>query len=240
MLSSLSTPLHPGDYLVTIEEKNNATYLRAYTNWRYQVHAASYMCIIFIKFFYKYFLTQCYDFYLNSIITLRSSEPGSGTKTYNSLYCSNVYHYRHKVTLKKTFLVLTGLRWVSGSLKTSCILILPSSGTLPTDTEDFIQLVMNHLTFNSRADLIIQNEVSQMLKLILRGAQTTLVCVSVKVHEHIKKKKKTGKLKKKLLTFSQKEFTCSCQYDNVSFSWLCLYEVLKLLSVFLILFLFKY
>ncbi|XP_066504345.1 Hermansky-Pudlak syndrome 3 protein isoform X2 [Hoplias malabaricus] len=25
-----------GDYLVTIEEKNNATYLRAYTNWRYQ------------------------------------------------------------------------------------------------------------------------------------------------------------------------------------------------------------
>lgn len=28
----------PGDYLVTIEEKNNATYLRAYTNWRYQVH----------------------------------------------------------------------------------------------------------------------------------------------------------------------------------------------------------
>lgn len=30
----------PGDYLVTIEEKNNATYLRAYTNWRYQVHMA--------------------------------------------------------------------------------------------------------------------------------------------------------------------------------------------------------
>ena len=28
---------HPGDYLVTIEEKNSATYLRAYTNWRYQV-----------------------------------------------------------------------------------------------------------------------------------------------------------------------------------------------------------
>lgn len=27
-----------GDYLVTIEEKNNATYLRAYTNWRQQVH----------------------------------------------------------------------------------------------------------------------------------------------------------------------------------------------------------
>lgn len=26
-----------GDYLVTIEEKNSATYLRAYTNWRYQV-----------------------------------------------------------------------------------------------------------------------------------------------------------------------------------------------------------
>ncbi len=25
-----------GDYLVTIEEKNKATYLRAYTNWRYQ------------------------------------------------------------------------------------------------------------------------------------------------------------------------------------------------------------
>uniref|UniRef100_A0A4W5PHF1 HPS3 biogenesis of lysosomal organelles complex 2 subunit 1 n=1 Tax=Hucho hucho TaxID=62062 RepID=A0A4W5PHF1_9TELE len=25
-----------GDYLVTIEEKNNATYLRTYTNWRYQ------------------------------------------------------------------------------------------------------------------------------------------------------------------------------------------------------------
>lgn len=25
-----------GDYLVTIEEKNGATYLRAYTNWRYQ------------------------------------------------------------------------------------------------------------------------------------------------------------------------------------------------------------
>lgn len=28
---------HPGDYLVTIEEKNSSTYLRAYTNWRYQV-----------------------------------------------------------------------------------------------------------------------------------------------------------------------------------------------------------
>lgn len=28
-----------GDYLVTIEEKNSATYLRAYTNWRYQVHS---------------------------------------------------------------------------------------------------------------------------------------------------------------------------------------------------------
>lgn len=27
----------PGDYLVTIEEKNDATYLRAYTNWRFQV-----------------------------------------------------------------------------------------------------------------------------------------------------------------------------------------------------------
>ncbi|KAI5101699.1 Hermansky-Pudlak syndrome 3 protein isoform X1 [Silurus meridionalis] len=27
---------HIGDYLVTIEEKNGATYLRAYTNWRYQ------------------------------------------------------------------------------------------------------------------------------------------------------------------------------------------------------------
>uniref|UniRef100_A0A3P8TDV0 HPS3 biogenesis of lysosomal organelles complex 2 subunit 1 n=1 Tax=Amphiprion percula TaxID=161767 RepID=A0A3P8TDV0_AMPPE len=27
---------NPGDYLVTIEEKNSATYLRAYTNWRYQ------------------------------------------------------------------------------------------------------------------------------------------------------------------------------------------------------------
>uniref|UniRef100_A0A3B4Y2D9 HPS3 biogenesis of lysosomal organelles complex 2 subunit 1 n=1 Tax=Seriola lalandi dorsalis TaxID=1841481 RepID=A0A3B4Y2D9_SERLL len=32
----LSPPSHPGDYLVTIEEKNSATYLRAYTNWRYQ------------------------------------------------------------------------------------------------------------------------------------------------------------------------------------------------------------
>lgn len=30
--------LAPGDYLVTIEEKNSATYLRAYTNWRYQVN----------------------------------------------------------------------------------------------------------------------------------------------------------------------------------------------------------
>lgn len=28
--------LFSGDYLVTIEEKNKATYLRAYTNWRYQ------------------------------------------------------------------------------------------------------------------------------------------------------------------------------------------------------------
>lgn len=31
-------PSHLGDYLVTIEEKNSATYLRAYTNWRHQVH----------------------------------------------------------------------------------------------------------------------------------------------------------------------------------------------------------
>ncbi|KAM4628808.1 BLOC-2 complex member HPS3 isoform 2-T2 [Polymixia lowei] len=30
-----------GDYLVTIEEKNNATYLRAYTNWRYQAEEKS-------------------------------------------------------------------------------------------------------------------------------------------------------------------------------------------------------
>ena len=30
-------PGRPGDYLVTIEDKNSATYLRAYTNWRYQV-----------------------------------------------------------------------------------------------------------------------------------------------------------------------------------------------------------
>lgn len=29
-------PWFTGDYLVTIEEKNKATYLRAYTNWRYQ------------------------------------------------------------------------------------------------------------------------------------------------------------------------------------------------------------
>lgn len=36
-LSSLPLGAHPGDYLVTIEEKNSATYLRAYTNWRYQV-----------------------------------------------------------------------------------------------------------------------------------------------------------------------------------------------------------
>lgn len=32
----LSSPFCTGDYLVTIEEKNKATYLRAYTNWRYQ------------------------------------------------------------------------------------------------------------------------------------------------------------------------------------------------------------
>lgn len=30
---------HSGDYLVTIEEKNDATYLRAYTNWRFQVQS---------------------------------------------------------------------------------------------------------------------------------------------------------------------------------------------------------
>ncbi|KAK2835160.1 hypothetical protein Q5P01_015644 [Channa striata] len=30
-----------GDYLVTIEEKNSATYLRAYTNWRYQAEEKS-------------------------------------------------------------------------------------------------------------------------------------------------------------------------------------------------------
>ncbi|XP_059922179.1 Hermansky-Pudlak syndrome 3 protein isoform X3 [Gadus macrocephalus] len=30
-----------GDYLVTIEDKNNATYLRAYTNWRYQAEEKS-------------------------------------------------------------------------------------------------------------------------------------------------------------------------------------------------------
>ncbi|KAG7266201.1 hypothetical protein CRUP_012630, partial [Coryphaenoides rupestris] len=30
-----------GDYLVTIEEKNSATYLRAYTNWRYQAEERS-------------------------------------------------------------------------------------------------------------------------------------------------------------------------------------------------------
>uniref|UniRef100_A0A3Q1GXC8 HPS3 biogenesis of lysosomal organelles complex 2 subunit 1 n=1 Tax=Anabas testudineus TaxID=64144 RepID=A0A3Q1GXC8_ANATE len=36
LLFSHPAPSHPGDYLVTIEEKNNATYLRAYTNWRYQ------------------------------------------------------------------------------------------------------------------------------------------------------------------------------------------------------------
>lgn len=38
VISSLPPILLSGDYLVTIEVKNSATYLRAYTNWRYQVH----------------------------------------------------------------------------------------------------------------------------------------------------------------------------------------------------------
>lgn len=34
--NNLALPWSIGDYLVTVEEKNKATYLRAYTNWRYQ------------------------------------------------------------------------------------------------------------------------------------------------------------------------------------------------------------
>lgn len=51
------TPLlsHPGDYLVTIEEKNNATYLRAYTNWRYQVQIDRFDSSVFIQSCVHYF-----------------------------------------------------------------------------------------------------------------------------------------------------------------------------------------
>lgn len=55
-LSSLPHVTCSGDYLVTIEEKNSTTYLRAYTNWRYQVRANKLKFLTYMSDINAYFI----------------------------------------------------------------------------------------------------------------------------------------------------------------------------------------
>lgn len=101
LFSFLPPSRHPGDYLVTIEEKNSATYLRAYTNWRYQVHTdqlgfltstlyhSAMKCKDTLFFFFLsliWFEMKICDLNLDHIITLMWSKLGSRIKTYSSFY----------------------------------------------------------------------------------------------------------------------------------------------------------